>query len=111
MCHYLPKSLKGVQREGEGRYFFQRATKDVLERRLACSQSLRCCVPAAGSALKGDSVYIKEVKFHKLEEKDAEKNRDLVWMQRGVNVSFKSSNVEQSEKRKKTMKNTGMFAS
>lgn len=79
MCHYLLKSLEGVQCEGEGRYFFQRATKDVLERRLACSQSLRCCVPAAGSALKGDPVYIKEVKFHKLEEKDAEKDPDLVW--------------------------------
>lgn len=98
MCHYLLKSLEGVQREGEGRYFFQRATKDVVERRLACSQSLRCSVPAAGSALKGDPVYIKEVKFHKLEEKEAEKNPDLVWMQCGVNVSFKSSNVERSEK-------------
>lgn len=73
-----------------------RTTKVVLGRRLACSQSLRCCVPAAGAALKGDLVHIKEVKFHKLEEKESEKNHCLVWMQCSVHESFKSSNVEQS---------------
>lgn len=92
--------LKECSTRGRGDIFFQRATKDVLERRSACSQSLRCCVPAAGSALKGDPLHIKEVKFHKLEEKDAEKNPDLVWMQCSVNVSFKSSNVEQKLNKK-----------
>lgn len=87
--------LKECSARGRGDIFFQRATKDVLERRLACSQSLRCCVPAAGSALKGDPVDIKEVKFHKLVEKDAVKNPDLVWMQCSVNMSFKSSSVQQ----------------
>lgn len=96
MCHYLLQSLQGVQHSGGWDIFFQRTTKDVLDRREACSQSLRCCVPAASSALKGDPVHIKEVKFHKLEEKDAEENHDLVWMQCSVNMSFKSSNVEQS---------------
>lgn len=101
MCHYLLKSLEGVQCEGEGKYFVQRATKDVLERRLACSQSLRCCVPAAGSALKVDPVYIKEVKFHKLEEKEAEKNPDLVWMQCCITMPYTSSNVDQKLKKQK----------
>lgn len=61
----------------------------MLERRLARSQSLRCCVPAVGPALKGDPVYIKEeLKFHKLrkKKKDMEKNLDPVWMQCGITV-------------------------